>query len=184
MSLTQTWVSQGTTPTTIGATDSIAFSDGTFDNPITVSSYNDGTHVRSSGGADSSDGNSPHNSKYLTSSTVSVNGGASANLDTVTTANCPIKITVGESTNITVTDISLYAYDGTTTTDAPVGMTVQLAEQGDSTWTQAHGSGSALSISDSSTPAEDHDFFVLASASPTSVGVKSASKIRVEFTYQ
>ena len=184
MALTQTWVLQGTSPTTIGATDSIAFSDGTFGDPITVGEYNDGTHVRSSGGADSSSGNTPKNSKYLTSSTVSIDGAASANLNTVTTANCPLKITIGESTNITVTDISLYAYDGTSTANAPSGMNVYLAEQGDSTWTQAHGSASALSISDSDTPAEDHDFFVLASASPTSVGVKSANKIRVEFTYQ
>ena len=40
MALTQTWYLQGTTATTIGATDFIQFSDGTFDNPITVGAYN------------------------------------------------------------------------------------------------------------------------------------------------
>ena len=78
----------------------------------------------------------------------------------------------------------MYAYDGTTTTDAPVGMDVYLAEQGDAEWTNADGSAAALGLADSDTPAESHDFFVLVSAKPSSVGVKSANKLRCEFTYQ
>ena len=184
MALTQTWRLQGTTATTIDATDSIAFSNGTFGQPIQVGSYNDKTHVRTSGGTDKSTSNSPHNTKYLTSTTMSLNGGASANLSTLTTANSPLKITVSESTNITVTDIKMYAYDGTTTTNAPSGMNVYLAEQGDSSWTQAHGSGNALTLNNHSTAATSHDFYVAISASPTSVGVKSANKLRLEFVYQ
>jgi len=184
MSLAQQWKLQGTTATTIDETDSIAFSDGTFGHPIQVGSYNDGTHVRSSAGVDDSASNSPHNTKYLTSTTMSLDGGSSANLSTLTTANSPLKITVSESVNITVTDIKMYAYDGTTTTNAPSGMNVYLAEQGDSSWTQAHGSGNALELGDHSTAATSHDFYVAISASPTSVGVKSANKIRIEFTYQ
>ena len=184
MALTQTWVLQGTSPTTIEATDSLAFSNGTFGNPIQVGAYNGGTHVRSNAGADDSSGNSPHNSKYLTSSTVSLNGAGSASLSTISTTNSPLKITIAESVNITVSDISLYAYDGTTTTVAPTDLNVQLAQQGDSTWTLAHGSASALTLDDSTTPATSHDFFVLVSVSPTTIGVKSANKIRIEFTYQ
>jgi len=45
---------------------------------------------------------------------MSLNGGASANLSTLTTANSPLKITVSESVNITVTGVKMYAYDGTT----------------------------------------------------------------------
>ncbi len=183
MALSQTWSLQGTTATTIGATDSIAFSDGTFGNPIQVSSYNGGTHVRASGGTDSSAGKSPKNSKYLTSSTVDMGGGSVA-LSSVSTANCPIKIAIAESSNITVTDISVYAYDGTTTTTAPTGMNVQLAQQGNASWKQVHGSSNALALADSTTPATTHNFFMLLSASPTSVGVKSNNKLRIEFTYQ
>ena len=184
MALTQDWKSQGTTATTIDATDSIAFSDGTFGHPIQVGSYNDGTHVRTSGGTDKSASNSPHNTKYLTSTTMSLNGGASANLSTLTTANSPLKITVSESVNITVTGVKMYAYDGTTTTNAPSGMNVYLAEQGDTSWKLAHGSGNALSLNDQTTAATTHDFYVAISASPTSVGVKSANKLRLEFVYQ
>ena len=64
----------------------------------------------------------------------------------------------------------MYAYDGTTTTNAPTGMTVQMAEVGDSAWTQAHGSGNALAIGDSTTPATSHNFYVAVSASPATVG--------------
>ena len=63
-------------------------------------------------------------------------------------------------------------------------MNVYLAEQGDTTWVKAHGSGNALSLNDQTTPATSHDFYVAISASPTSVGVKSGNKIRIEFTYQ
>ena len=184
MALVQDWKLQGTTATTIDATDSIAFSNGTFGQPIQVGSYNDKTHVRTSGGTDKSASNSPHNTKYLTSTTMSLNGGASANLSTLTTANSPLKITVSESVNITVTGVKMYAYDGTTTTNAPSGMNVYLAEQGDTAWVQAHGSGSALELDDHSTAATSHDFYVAISASPTSVGVKSANKLRLEFVYQ
>ena len=184
MALTQTWRQQGTTATTIDATDSIAFSNGTFGQPIQVGSYNDKTHVRTSGGTDKSASNSPHNTKYLTSTTMSLNGGASANLSTLTTANSPLKITISESTNITVTGVKMYAYDGTTTTNAPSGMNVYLAEQGDTSWKLAHGSGNALVLNDQTTPATSHDFYVAISASPTSIGTKDANKVRIEFSYQ
>lgn len=184
MSLVQTWALQGTTATTIDATDSIQFSDGTFDNPIQVSSYNDGTHVRSSTGTDDSSANTPNNNKYIDSTHISINSGASELLSGMTTAEAALKITISESVEITVTDIKMYAYDGTTTTNAPSGMTVQLAEQGDTTWVQAHGSASALTLGDHTTPATSHDFYVAISASPSSVGVKSANKVRLEFTYQ
>lgn len=183
MALTQTFELQGTTDTTVGATDSLAFSDGTFDNPVQVSSYNDGTHVRSSGGADSSDGNTPNNVKYVASGTGNWGDGTESLAD-ILDAECTLKLTISESTNITVTDITMYAYDGSTTTNAPEGMDVYLAESGDTAWTNAEGSGSALTIDDSDTPATDHYFYVAVSASPSSVGVKSANKLRVEFTYQ
>jgi hypothetical protein len=181
--LGQVWVLQGTTPTTIGATDSIAFSDGTFGNAITVASYNDGTHVRSSGAADSSDGNTPNNVKYVASGTGDWGDGTESLAD-ILDAECTLKLTISEDSSITVTDITMYAYDGDTTTNAPSGMDVQLAESGDAAWTNADGSAAALTISDSDTPATSHDFYIAVSASPSSVGVKSGNKIRVEFTYQ
>lgn len=183
MALSQSWELQGTANTTIEATDYIQFSDGTFDNPITVGSYNDGTHVRSSGGADDSSGNTPNNVKYIASGTADWGDGTES-CDSMLDSEATLDITISETTSITVTDISFYAYDGSTTTNAPSGMTVQAFESGGTSWTQIHGSGSALSVADSSTPATDHHFYIALSASPSSVGVKSANKVRIEFTYQ
>jgi len=183
MSLEQTWALQGTTPTTIEATDLIQFSDGTFDNPITVASYNDGTHVRASGGTDDSDGNTPNNVKYVASGTGDWGDGTESLAD-ITDGECTLKLTISESTSITVTDITMYAYDGTTPATGPVGVVVYMAESGDAAWTEVDGSGTALSITDSDTPATDHYFYVAVSASPESVGVKSSNKCRIEFTYQ
>lgn len=183
MALTQTWVLQGTSPTTIEATDSIAFSDGTFGNSITVSTYQGGTHVRSSGGVDDSSGNTPKNSKYLTGSTVDIGGGSTA-LSGISTANCPLKITVAYDSNITISGAVLYPYDGTTPANAPTETTYKMAEQGATNWSTPSGSGTPLTLGDKGTPATSHDYFVLISASPTTVGVKSANKLKLEFTYQ
>ena len=178
---TYTWVLQGTTPTTIGATDIIQFAGATFDSAITVGAYNDSTHVESSVGVNDSDGNSPKNSKYLTSSTVDI-GAGSVNLNTVSTANCPLKINFAHGSAVAVTNHILYAYDGTTTTAVPTGVTFYGAEQGDSTWTNAEGSAAAISVTDSGS-ATSHDFYFLISASPESVGEKTDFVLRDELTY-
>ena len=182
-SLAQAWTAQGSDPTTISATDSIAFSDGTFGNAITVGEYQDGTHVRLSGGTEKEAANNPHNTKYLTSSTMSLNGAASANLSTLTTGNSPLKINVTHDNSVAISAIKLYAYDGTTTTDEPTDTTVYVAEQGDSDWTATAGSGTALTVTNSDA-ATSHDFFFAISVKPDAVGVKSANKLRWEFTYQ
>ena len=176
------WTLQGTTGTTIGATDTVQFANGTFNGKITVGSYNDSTHVKASGGTDSSASNSPHNSKYLTSSTVSVDGGASTALSGVSTANCPLNINFSDASSVATSSAIFYAYDGTTTTSGPTGVTFYAAEQGASSWTNAAGSGSAVSLADQ-TAATSHDFYILVSASPDSVGTKSAFSLRVELTY-
>src|SRR5690348_11224234 len=133
---TFTWTLQGTTGTTIGATDTVQFANGTFGSKITVGSYNASTHVKASGGTESSSGNSPKNSKYLTSSTVDI-GSGSTSLSGVTTANCPLKINFSDASSVATSSAIFYAYDGTTTTNAPTGVTFQAAQQGASTWTAA-----------------------------------------------
>ena len=102
----------------------------------------------------------------------------------MTTAEATLKITVGYDTNITVTGITMYAYDGTTPATAPTNLDVYLAEGGDAAWTNADGSAAALSLTDSDTPATSHDFFVAMSVSPSAVGTQSANKVYFGFTYQ
>ena len=174
---------QGSSDTTIEATDLIQFSDGTFDNPITVSSYNDGTHVRSSGGSDDSTSNTPNNVKYIASGTADW-GDGTENCSAVLDGECTLKITVTYDTNITVTDITMWAYDGTTESTAPTNLDVYLFESGDTAWTNADGSGAAMSLTDSDTPATSHDFYVAMSVSPSAVGTQSSNAVKFAFTYQ
>ena len=176
------WYLQGTSPTTIEATDILQFAGGTFDSAITVSSYNDSTHVESNVGADDSSGNTPHNNKYLTSNTVSLNGAGSTSLSATTEAACALKYNFAHGSAVAVTGHTFYAYDGTTTTAVPTGVTFQASEQGDANWTNAEGSAAAVSITDSAS-ATSHDFFLQVSASPESVGEKTAFKLRSELTY-
>lgn len=182
------WTLQGTSPTTIDATDKVQFAGASFDSAITVGQYNATTHVKSSGGANDSNGNSPKNSKFISQtggtggdSQVDI-GGGTVDLDSVSTANCPLKINFSHGSSVVTTGCIFYAYDGTTTTAAPTGVTFVAAEQGDANWTAAEGSASGVTITDDTT-ATSHDYYILVSASPDSVGLKSAFKLRMELTY-
>ena len=159
--------------------DIYQFAAATFNSPITVGSYNDSTHVETSVGGNKSSGNTPKSSKYLTSTTVSINGGASQNLNTVTTANSPIKINFSHGTSVATTAAAFYAYDGTTTSAVPTEVTLWAAEQGNSTWVGAEGSGAALALNDQAANTS-HDFYILASVSPDTVGLKTKKTKKME----
>lgn len=185
---TFTWTLQGTSPTTIEATDIIQFAGASFDDPITVDEWNDSTHVESSVGANDSDGNTPNNNKFV--SDAGGTGGDSEadwgdgteDLDQITTAEAALKINFSDASSVTTTSAIFYAYNGSSTATGPTGVNFKAAEVGDATFTDAEGSGSAVSITDD-TAATSHDYFLVVSASPASVGEKTAFKLRIELTY-
>lgn len=179
---TFTWTLQGATPTTIDATDRVQMAGaGGFDSKITVGQYNDTTHVKTSANANKSSANTPRNNKFLTSTTVSVNGGGSTSLSATSQANCALKINFADPASVAITGAIFYAYDGTTPATPPVGITFKAAEQGDASWTDAEGSGSPVTLNDK-TANTSHDYFVQISGSPDSVGLKSYG-FRCELTY-
>jgi len=180
---------QGSTPTVIGATDRLQFAGaGGFDSKVTVGEYNDSVHVKSSADADDSSGNTPENNKFV--SAAGGTGGDSQadwgdgteDIDAITDAECSLKINFADASSVAITDAIFYAYDGTTTTAVPTGVTFQCAESGDTNFTNAEGSAAALTLADSAA-ATSHDYYILVSASPESVGLKSAFALRVELTY-
>lgn len=185
---TYVWTLQGGTPTTIDATDIIQFAAATFGSAIVVGAYQDTTHVESSVGANDSSANTPKNSKFISQtggtggdSQVDV-GGGTVDLDTISTANCPLKINFSDASSVVTVSHKLYAYDASTTTAVPTGVDFRAAEQGDANWTEAEGSAAGVTVTDDTT-ATSHDFYFLISASPTSAGEKTAFKIRDELTY-
>jgi len=176
-----TWTLQGTTDTVIIDTDKLFFAGAAIGDKITVDAYNDSTHVKTTADADKSEDNVPNNVKYISGSTADW-GDGTEDLDQISEGECTLKINFSESPAVAVTDITYFSYKtGEATTVAPDNVNFYAAELGDTNWTNAEGSGSALSISDSSS-ATSHDFFVAVSCSPTSVGTKSF-KQRIELTY-
>jgi len=178
---TYIWQLQGTSPTTIDATDLVQFAGAAFDDAIAVGSYNSSTHVESSVGANDSSGNTPNNNKYIASGTGDWGDGTEA-LNLILDAECSLKINFAHGSAVAVTSHIFYAYDGTTTTAVPTGVTFQAAESGDAAWTNAEGSAAAVTVADSAS-ATSHDFYILVSASPESVGEKTAFTLRDELTY-
>lgn len=186
---TFTWYLQGSSDTTIEATDIVQFAgSGGFDSKVTVGAYNDSTHVSSSGGAEDSSGNTPNNNKFI--SQAGGTGGDSQadwgdgteDIDQILDAECAIKINFSDGASVITESAIFYAYDGSTTTSAPTGVTFVAAESGDTNFTGAEGSGSALSLTDQGA-STSHDFFIIPSVSPDSVGLKDSFTLRIELTY-
>ncbi len=157
---------------TIGETDKLywqkagAFSYGSG-GAITVNTYNDGFHIVNASNTELCSSAHPSNLKYLTGSTVSIAGGGSANLDTVTTGQC-LNLNVACSPNAEVTASSFFVY-GSTEADAPTGITVKGFEQGDASWSDVGGSANAKSMGTSASAAS-HDFYFGLSVMPTTNG--------------
>jgi hypothetical protein len=186
---TFTFVLQGSTPTTIEATDILQFAGaGGFDSKITVGAYNDTTHVKSSVGANDSSANTPNNNKFISQSGGTGGdsqadwGDGTEDLDAITTAEATLKINFADGASVVTEDAIFYAYDGSTTTAVPTGVTFQCAEVGDANFTNAEGSAAALTINDD-TASTSHDYYIVVSASPESVGLKDAFSVRIELTY-
>jgi len=178
---TFTWYLQGTTDTELEDTDKLQFAGAAFDAAVTVSEYQDTTHVESSVGANDSSANTPNNVKYIASGTGDWGDGTEALAD-ILEAECTLDILFSHGSSVITENAIFYAYDGTTTTAVPTGVTFQAAELADAAWTNAEGSAAAVTITDDAT-GTDHHYFISVSASPESVGLKEAFKLRIELTY-
>jgi hypothetical protein len=180
---TWTLTAQLTTGTlSVGATDRLWFNGATFGTNVTVSSYQDSTHISNSSDVHQCTTNHVHNVKFLTSTTMSLDGAGSANLSTLTTGNAPFKFNFSDAASVATSAATFYFYDGTTDATGMAGVTVQAGEAAvTSTWVAANGSGAALSLANQSA-ATSHDFFIASSISPTSTGAKTG-KCKITLTY-
>ena len=183
---TFTWTAQLTTGTlTIGSTDKVGFYGTNFGDAITVNSYQDSTHIENSSGTHLCTTNHVNNTKYLTSTTVSINGGGSQTLgaSVPTTAQCPLKINFSHSSAVATSAGKFWADNGSDTGTAPTDVTFQAGEQSDTSWTAGAPKSNAVTLTDQSS-ATSHDFYIFCSASPTAVGDKTAFRLGIELTYQ
>jgi len=182
----RTWTAQLTSGTlTIGATDKIGFYGTNFGDAITVNSYQDSTHIENSSGTELCTTNHVNNTKYLTSSTVSINGGSSSTLgaSVPTTAQCPLKINFSHTSAVSTSNGKFWADNGSSDSTAPTDVTFRAGEQSNTSWTSAAPKANAVSLANQSS-ATSHDFYIFCSASPTDVGDKTAFRLGIELTYQ
>ena len=171
---------------TIGTTNVIAFyGSGGYGSPIQVGEYNTAMHVRTSTSDDTDACSAPHltNTKYVSSTEISINSGAPVALTSATQTNC-VRITVTSDTSITVIGTRLYAYDGSNVDNPPANVTFKTFKLTNTTWSQPHGRASAMSCGTSLTAATTHSFYVGMSISPTSTGASTLFVSRFESDIQ
>ena len=188
---TFTWTGQGTNGSdniTIEATDKIGFYGAAFGDAITVSEYQTTTHNETSGGTHDCPSSSTvhlHNTKYISGTEFALDAGGTETLNgtNLTTAECPLKINFAHGSSVATSSATFWAYDGTTDSAVPTEVTFQCAEQADTAWTNAEGSGAAMTLDDNTTDTS-HDFYLALSASPEAVGDKTAFAVKIQLTYQ
>lgn len=181
---TWTLTAQLTTGTlTVGATDRIWWNGTNFGDNVVVSAYQDSTHISNSSDTHTCTTNHVNNTKYLTSTTVSINGAGSVSLSgsVPTTAQCGLKFNFADGASVATSGGKFYAYDGTTDATAMAGVTFQAIEQSNTTWVAANGLGAAVTLANQAA-STSHDFFIATSVSPSSTGAKTG-KVKITLTY-
>ena len=172
---------QNGTTLALASTDHIWVNGTTFGLNIVAGNYQDSTHITDVNDVQRDTTASVNNTKWVTSSTVSLNSAAASALSGITTAQAPLVFTFSNGAAVATTAAKFYAYDGITDTTAITGLNFQAAEVTNSSWTAANGLGSALALADQGS-ATNHNYYVLFSASPTSPGAKTGA-VKLTLTY-
>jgi len=194
-----TWVFEvyyGTTGlpawTDVGA-NNLAFCgpDG-FDDTVAVAAWQDDTHVVSgTPGADVCTNPHAPNVKYVDATHFDSGGGSEvlndANL--VATECCRWHFSHGSA--ISMQDVEVFAYDGTTEINPMVGTEIQIFERGvgSTNWTELNdasdgvgGSGDAFALQDQAGAATSHYYYLAISVSFEEVG-SHTGKIKIQGSY-
>jgi hypothetical protein len=188
---TFTWAFFGSTGpawTSIAA-NTVVFSGSLTDltAAITVADYNDGTHIGDNDpGTDQCGANHANNVKFLTTGTMSVNGGGSEAINDTNLLQdeCTIRIQFNDAASVSTSSGRFYTFDASVVTNEAVGVDAYAFEQGvtATAWTQVNddtgniggdNTGERLDLGDQGA-ATDHFFYLAVSASPETVGAKSS----------
>ena len=161
---------------------------------ITVGAFQDGTHLGNGDpGADQCGANHANNVKYLTGSTMSVNGAGSEDITDANLAEieCTLKLNFAHGSAVALSSVLFYCFDGSTPATRATGLDVFCFERGvsASAWTEINddsggqgGTGNGKSL-ESRSADTSHDYFLALSASPESVGAKTAFDFGISLVY-
>jgi hypothetical protein len=167
--------------------------------PITVGSYQDGTHIGTDDpGTDVCTVNHVRNVKYVSTTNntqFQLDGGASESLSetNMTQTECTLYILFNDAATTTITNARFYCFNSTTATTEATGITAYAVEckTGVTNWTKINDSGSyggdntgeRLDLLDQGTGATNHSYYISVSASPQTVGAKTAFDLGIALTY-
>jgi len=183
----------------------LGFYGASFGRSVAVGSYNARTFITNSNGT--IEGPEVDNIKYYSSGSAIVgNSGTPLALTAIPNykATLNIRFTFDEAVQVSSAEVRIFDRDDID--NAPSGVTCYIAEvihsgltqtnngSGDVTWTNAYGSGSILSLVDSpgtsgfspsgiDTQDTRHDWYVLLSATPQSIGSKTQFALSVSLEY-
>lgn len=183
----------------------LGFFGGGFGYSVEVGSYQDSTFITN--GAGTAEGPQINNVQYLNAMSGIVNGASSGViLTSIPNALATLNIRFTHSTAVKTQNAKLRIYDRSNINNAASGVTTKVAEiihpttsgvvngSGDSTWLTPVGSSvimdlvagpgiSGVSPSGSNTSELQHDWYVVISASPDSIGSKSLYACYCELEY-
>lgn len=163
------------------STNHIWWSGAAWGANIITGDYPDSMHIADQADAHICTVHHIHNTKYVSSTQVSIDGGGNTNLP-VSTGNCGLHFNFSDPSSIQTRQCLFYAYDGSSDINPMANVTFQAAEGAHSTtWSAANGSASALALVDQS-PATSHDFYVATSIAPLTVGAK-VGKFKITLVY-
>jgi len=185
------------------STDTIVFSGtGGLANPVTVAAWQDETHMGTGDpGSDACGTVHAKNNKYISTTQFDNGSGTETLNDTnLTQDECTLQIIFTDGASVAITSARFYAYDGTTTTTEAIGVDVEAFEQGQAAtlWTIINddtvsgaltvgsiggdNTGERLDLADQGA-ATDHTYYIAVSASPETVGAKTAFDFGIALTY-
>jgi hypothetical protein len=166
--------------------------------PVSIDAFQDGTHLGSGDpGTDQCGANHVNNVKYLTDTTMSVNGGGSETLNdaNLAEAECTLRIKFSDASAVVTTAARFYTFNGTVVTVEAEGVVVYAYERGVAHaggWTKINddvaniggdNSGERLDLADQAAPATTHYFYLAMSVAAQSVGSKGNFDMGVALTY-
>jgi len=191
------------------AASGVGFYGATFGSSVQVASYQDTTFITDSGGT--ANGGQIDNNKYLGNATgVSINGAASADLNTVDVASGTLNVRFTFDTVVMTQNGEFRIFDRTTITAPASGVTCHVAmlgnggsgvnqttgaaQAGHNGWAALSGASpkwvllaspgsGGLSPNGTGTTDTRHDWYIALSATPTSIGSKTLFGAYVALEY-
>ncbi len=143
---------------------------------IGVGSYNNSTYRTDDGGADGGRG---INNKYITSNTISIDGGTSTSLPVAAASGSLLISVSGIGSSVQTQNARLYSFQMTASSGvqdltAADAMTIYMAETDlDTAWTDVSSDASNyLSFDNHDNGAARHDFYASISVKPNTTGTK------------